>query len=287
MIIVHQMAKVASLSWVEALQSAAPAFAAPMHSHFIVKRNLDRLAEVLAMSGECQTISNRLIPRDILRKGRAAAGAIAGTRAEGGAVRLICGIRDPVARSLSLYSFLTDFCGHNRRTLTGRDAGASVQAALETLRCAWESVYSGDEPDHSFEWLLCRMVGLFRTWFTEELLEPLGVDVRSSHIPERGGALRVRRGNVDVLVYRVEDMSPDAPAYDSLRAAAADFVEMPLPEWPMINRAESRQRSQQFNENVLREFRLPAPLLDIIYGEPIVSHFYRAEEIAAFRAHWS
>jgi hypothetical protein len=288
MIIVHQMAKVASLSWLEAARATEVSMQlAPMHSHFIVEKNLDQLARVLAVPGERQTMSNLLIPRVIVRRGRAAAAAIATAIADGRQIRLICGMRDPVARSLSVFSYFADICGHKQRVLSGRNAGASVETVVEALTSTWESIYSHDEPVESFEWLLYRMIGLYRTWFTEELLEPFGVDVRSSRIPEREGALRGRNGNVEVLVYRVEDMLPSAPAYERLRAAAADFLQTPLSAWPQVNQSESRLRSRAFNQQVQRAFRLPNHLLDAIYSEPIVTHFYGPEEIATFRSRWS
>jgi len=282
------MSKVASLTWVEAARPAADRLqSAPMHSHFIVARNLERLAQALTVPAERQTLSSLFIPRIILRRGRAAASAVAAATAEGRRIRLICGIRDPVARSLSAFSYFADICGHRKRTLSGRDPNACVETAVQALNSVWESIYADEEPVESFEWLLYRMVGLFRTWFTEELLEPLGVDIQSSRFPKGEGALRVRSGNVDALVYRVEDMSPGAPAYGRLLAAAADFLDTPLPAWPSVNRAESRLRSRAFNRQVRESFRLPNHLLDAIYTEPIVTHFYGPGEIETFQSHWS
>jgi hypothetical protein len=287
MIVVHQMAKVASLAWVEAAREvAAQQSTVPIHSHFITGKNLDEITSALTLPGDRQTISNLLIPRDFVRKGRSAAIAIAGARMEGRDIQLISGIRDPVARSLSVMSFLADFCGHRRRPLSGRDAGASVEEVVDVLVRTWQSIYTGDVPHESFEWLLFRMVGLFRSWFTEELLDPLGVDVRAAK-SAGGGALRACNANVQALFYRVEDMVAGVQSYDRLRSSASDFLQAPLAPWPLINRSESRHRSQAFNERVRAAFRLPTGILDAIYNEPIVALFYQPAEIAAFRRSWS
>jgi hypothetical protein len=288
LIVIHQMAKVASLSWVEiSRDAAARRSSVPAHSHFITEKNLDDIARVLALVGERQTIKNLIIPRDIVRKGRAAAIDIQDARAEGLPVQLICGIRDPVARSLSLLSFLADFCGHRTLLLSGRDPGASVDEVVSTLRGTWESIYAGDMPTDSFGWLLHRMTGLIRTWFSEELLQPLGLDVMTTEVTAGGRARLARNGCVSALFYRVEDMSAATPANDPLLRAASDYLQVPLRSWPLVNQQGSRRRSQAFNERVRLAFRLPEYLLDAIYGEPIVRFFYQPEEIAAFRRQWS
>ena len=282
------MAKVASQSWVEVARSAfAHHSTAVIHSHFLVADNLDGLEQKLAVPGDRQTIADLLLPRDMVSKGRAAAAAVAKAYAEGAEIRLVCGMRDPVERSLSLFSFLADFCRHRNRSFCGRDPHASVEVVIRALTSAWEGVYSADEPDESFEWLLHRLVGLFRNWFTEELLGPFEVDVRDSPLPAHGGPLLLRNGRVEVLVYRVEDMAPSAPGYKRLLAAAGDFLGKQLLTWPKINSFEGRLRSQPFNQRVRQQFRLPSDLVDAIYNEPIVRHLYRPSEIATFRSRWS
>lgn len=287
MILVHQMAKVASLTWVEAARTAAVREGAePLHSHFVTDANLVELADVLAWTGARQTIANRLIPNDFVRKGRAAAAAVAAARGQGRIVRLICGVRDPVARSLSLATFLADFCGHKGAALSGRDGGASVADARAALVRAWEAVLADRAPSASYEWLLWRMVGLYRSWFDEELRAPFGVDVLAKRGPTPGGGLRLAGEGCEVLVYRVEDMDPAASGHNALRAAAGDFLGIPLAAWDGVNRSESRERSREFNERLRAELRLPTEVLDAIYGEQAVRTWYGTEEIAEFRARW-
>jgi len=284
MIIVHQMAKVASMSWVEAARPAAALMGTvPLHTHFLTERNLQTLADILAAPPDDNTLVNPLIVRSMLRNGRRAAEQVGAARAAGQAVRLISGMRDPVARSVSLLSFFADFCGHSARGLSARD-GATADDVCATLEALWCAILAGTEPRGSFERLLWHMIGMYRSWFDQEFGTVFGLDVRAAPFPG-GGVLRLHARGIEALVYRAEDLTSGATGRHGVLDAAHAFLGGAGAGLPAINTAATR-RSYPLYVATRDRFRLPLPILDAIYAAPIVRHFYRDEEIAAFKAHW-
>jgi hypothetical protein len=281
MIIVHQMAKVASMAWVEAARVMGTT---PEHTHFLTERNLAHIAALLEAAPEENTIVNPLMVRTILRKGRRATVNIGVARELGQTIRVITGMRDPVARSVSVLSFFADFCGHAGRTLSARD-DASADMVCAALADLWKWVLAGTAPAGSFDRLLWYLIGSYRTWFSEELDAVFNVDIFSASFPEGGGAQRLQGPGVEVLVYRAEDLLPEAPGRDALLDAARAFLGARAVALPQINTASTR-RSYPLYMQTRDRFHLPLTMLDEIYGLPVVRHFYTAEEISAFKARW-
>ncbi|MGI8840519.1 MAG: hypothetical protein ACR2F8_07050 [Caulobacteraceae bacterium] len=292
LIVVHQMAKVGSLAWVEAARSAAGRGGSePLHAHYLTETNLAAFEAILAAKGAANTILHPLVARLIPRNGRKAAGEIAAARARGQPVKVITGMRDPVARSLSVAGFLADFCGRAGGALSARD-GADAAAVVAFVGDLWEAVLADAEPAGSFERLAWRMVGAYRTWFDEELAAVFGLDLLAARLPPGapwpagGGARRLSAAGVELLAYRAEDMGDGAPGRPALLAAGAAFLETPGVALPALNTAATRRSWPLYAETRAR-FRLPAAQLAAIYAAPAVRAFYAPEEIAGFKARWS
>src|ERR1700734_3541778 len=151
MIIVHQMAKVASMAWVEAARLAGTE---PEHTHFLTGRNLEYIAALLQSTEEPEnTIVNPLMARTILRKGQRGATALGAARQRDQDIRVITGMRDPVARSVSVLSFFADFCGHSGQRLSARD-GADADVVCAALAELWRRVLAGTPPAGGFDPLI-------------------------------------------------------------------------------------------------------------------------------------
>jgi|GEM_PF-5969006 len=281
LIVVHQMAKVGSMAWVEAAERGGREV---VHSHFLTTPNLQALAGILSAPPEENTIAHPLVIRDVLRKGPRGLAAIEAQRREGRLVQVVTGMREPIARSLSLLTFFADFCGHAGGGLSARD-GAAPTEVCATLAGLWEAVLAKSEPRGSFERLLWWMMGVHRTWFDEELAAIFGVDVFSAPYPRGAGAQRLDAPGVKVLAYRAEDMAPSAPGGTTLRAAAANFLGLPKFALRPVNAAATR-RSWPLHREVSERFHLPAASLDRIYAAPAVRHFYSPEEIQGFKTRW-
>jgi hypothetical protein len=285
MLIVHQMSKVASRSWIQAAAAALQNDTQPFHGHYIVPSNLERLTAIL--SGQCAriTIANMLFANNMLRVGAAAWAQLEAARRRHEAVRVITGIRDPVARSISLLMFLADFYGHISRPLNPR-IPMSSDYVIDSLRETWRLVLEHREPDDSFGWLLWYFTGAYRKWFSEELGAAYGINVLEGRFNPDLGCQRITAMDADVFVYRVEDMQIGAKSYAPLLTQATSFLGVPIQEFPSVNTSSTR-RTGAVSEDVRRRFSLPTDFLDTIYDEPIVRHFYSAEEITSFKMRWS
>lgn len=285
MILVHQMAKVASQSWVQAVQPAAAAEGVkPFHCHFMAPANRRRIAAAYDMPETSRTIANMVMPRNLLRTGAAAWDGLSAARLRQERIRVVAGMRDPVARSVSLILFMADFYGHNSRPL-GPHVAMSADYVADTLLETWRAVLERREPATTFEWLLWYLTGAFQTWFSEEFGAVHGVDLLAGAARPWGGTHRIDTAGLEILLYRAEDVAPSAPGHADLLATASAFLGMPLGGFPSVNTSDTR-RSRLLSAEVRDRFRLPGELVDAIYDAPIVRYFYRDNDIAAFKRRW-
>lgn len=285
MIIVHQMAKVGSQSWVQAAKSAAEREGSrPFHCHFMVPANRARIAAAYDVPDQRSTISNMLMPRNLLRAGATAWDGLAAARERGERIRVVAGMRDPVARSISMMVFMIDFYGHTVRPLSAR-ADVSAQYVIETLAQTWCNVIEHREPDSTFEWFLWFMTGAFRSWFSEEFAAAYGIDPLALAPRPWDGSQRIDTGDLEILLYRAEDMTPSATEHADLLRRASLFLDTPLASLPKVNTSDTR-RSKTLSAEIQNRFCLPCVLINAIYDAPTVRFFYREDEIAGFKERW-
>ncbi len=286
MILVYQMAKVASRSWVTAAKFAPDAEGSlPIHCHYVVPRNRERMQALLGLPPAQQTIANMLFPRALLREGASVWGQIESARQKQEKIKVVSGMRDPVARSISLIVFLSDFYGHVSRPLSPHVA-MSADYVVASLQENWRLVLERREPGQTFEWLLWYLTDGFRNWFADEIGVAFGVDVLKGAFQAQEAVQRISTSLANILIYRVEDMLPEASGCARLLAQASTFLETTLTSFPAVNTSSTR-RSRALSEEVRRKFWLPADMLDAIYGEPVVQHFYTPAEILGFKKRWS
>jgi hypothetical protein len=286
MILVYQMAKVASMSWQEAVKPAlATEGSLPIHCHYVAPRNRERIKAIFDWPAAQQTIADMCLTRMLLRRGASAWEQIESARRRQENIRVVAGMRDPVARSISLVVFMCDFYGHVSRSLSRRGA-LSIESVIGALQENWKLVLERKEPEQTFEWLLWYLTDGFRSWFADELGAVFGVDVLKGAFRRQEAMQQMSTSSADIFIYRVEDMRPEAPGYASLLAQAGTFLETPLTSFPNVNTSTTR-RSRDLSAEVRRQFWLPEDMLDAIYGEPIVQHFYDRDEILAFKRLWS
>jgi len=282
-ILVYQMAKVASRSWLAAASGLGTG-EDTVHVHFLREENLERIAAALAVPPPRQTVANMVLPRNLGDNGRRSRQKLADARLRREPIRIICGMRDPVARSVSLLIFMAYFYGHQQRPLNPRSQmdPAYVIATLEQL---WLRVLENEEPKDSFDWLTWFIAGAYRWWFENELRPSLGFDIYAEPFEPANGAQFQSFGDAQLLAYRVEDMSTGAASGPALLASASRFLDAPI-ELPVANAASGR-RSRELHTRVLGGFRLPRDRLDQIYDCASVRHFYSESEIAAFKLRWA
>lgn len=281
-VFVFQMAKVASRSWMRLLAGALPDRAI-VHFHTMSDQSLRRIDEILAVTGAEQTIAHMSLPR-LGRPPPEIAPMVRNGIWTGPPVTILAGVRDPVARAVSVVGFLTNRLGYTRLPVTVRDGGTAenLRALFFTvLRAAQGADHQGD----TLVRLLAHALHDYRRWFQEELAPSFGMDVLARPFDHAQHHLRLEVGGNRLFLYRVEDLqSPSAELV--LMRYASDFFGCELAAVPPDDTTgEGRYRAlyRAFTSLI----RLDRADLDWFYDNPAVTAFYTPLEIEGFRARWA
>lgn len=175
-------------------------------------------------------------------------------------------VREPIARDVSAYVQMVD-------VLHPALVAGPVPAVRRIARAAGVQFIGFDER-RSY---LCE-------WFDEELRAVFGVDVFAQPFDHDAGCLRVRRGRLDLLVLRAEDLN---------RVGArvlSEFAGVPVPLTPASSRSPDKLQAayvEPVYREILRQVRVPEPVCRRVYRSRYARHFYTAAEIDTFTARWS
>jgi len=116
-------------------------------------------------------------------------------------------------------------------------------------------------------------------WFEKQFNPIVGIDIYQHVFPKEEGALTLRRGNVDVLVFKSE-------LGDSQKERLiADFLHLSQFRIQRANVGESKWYAQLYNE-FKEQICLPEAYVDMMLNSRHVRHFYTDTEIAQARAKW-
>lgn len=176
-------------------------------------------------------------------------------RLAGGArPRVVCLVREPVARRVSALFQAPWLFG----TETA-ETEATVAALAAALR---ESAVRRDA----------------LSWFRRELELTFGIDLASAGFDPAAGFRRYPAERADVLVLRTEML-------DRLGAVLSDFVGHPL----ALTRRNVRGETPEVDRYcaVRARLRLPRDVLQAIYADPLMGVFYTEAEIAALVDRWA
>ena len=113
----------------------------------------------------------------------------------------------------------------------------------------------------------------------------LGINLGEDAFPAGAGAQCITTDHAKLLLYRVEDLAPQAQGHGGLLAAAADFLGTPIATIPQVNTAASRRSYERFKA-AQAALRLPPDMLDAIYDAPVIRRFYSPAETEVFRQKW-
>jgi hypothetical protein len=255
-ILIYQMGKVGSRSVVDALRAmklGRPVY----HVHFLNRANLDRAERRLREAYGRRYNVNRWClyeSRFVLRHfiDRPAPG-----------LTIISLVRDPVARNLSSFFQNVDRFIPNCAALyeAGRIGAAEITRA-----------YLHGFHEHA----------LPLTWFDEEMKAVFGIDVFAGDAvrSHNDRVFAYRRGGLDLLVLRTEDLDDVAPA------ALPEFLRIDT-FTPRRANAASEKRYHRVYADVAEGLRLPETYLDAMYGSQYARFFYTAAEVERFRARWA
>jgi hypothetical protein len=285
-ILVLQMAHVASVSWSDAIRRAMPD-AEVHHMHALNPKTAQRLSELMHRAGPTQTFANVSARRGIARtlSPEIREKNVRDGKWCGGPVKVVTGIRDPIDHAASALFFFADFYGHTTLGLSHRD-GASPSALISFFLETWQAGLAGNMGPNTFEASLREEFVRIRSWFSTEIEEVFGIDVRQFPFDRERSSQRTAHGATELFCYRFEDLPSDRPAWAKLAQAASEFLGAPIVELPRLNTTSGR-RARDLYRDFKEQLTVPEDILDAVYSEPVLSHFYSGEELAAFKARWS
>lgn len=117
-------------------------------------------------------------------------------------------------------------------------------------------------------------------WFEVEMKQTFGIDVFESTFPAEEGYRVFQGERADLIVIRLEDLGRCGSR------ALSSFLDLPTVTLLSENVASEKRYSSAY-----RLFRqrvaLPDSYLDRMYDSRYATHFYRPEELSAFRQTWS
>ncbi len=252
-VLVYQMAKVGSSTVVRSVRASRPRRWV-FHVHTLTPSGIAameqfyRHAGVPSLPAAGHLLVSRYL-RDQLVRGLAP-----------GRWKVVTLVRDPIARNLSLIFQL------------GRRLVPDFEARCDTGRLDPIEILE------RFEHCYPAQVDCMR-WFRDELDAVFGVNpfAQSFH---RAAGFQVYRGpSVDVLLMRTEDL--DRSAEGALRG----FLGLGEFRWHRANVGVRKTNGRRYT-GVLAGLRLPVEFVDRVYGNPLVQHFYSADELDRFRTRW-
>jgi len=281
MILIFQMAKVASRSWMRLLNNTFPNRPV-IHFHTMSDESLNRIDKAVSEIGDAQTIKYLSLPR-LGRPPEPIEHHVKNGRWIGPAVDIVAGVRDPVARAVSAVAFLSNRLGYTRYGVTVRDGGTPEtlhKLFFKVLHAARNQTRQND----TFVDVLAHAVYDYRRWFQEELYSGFSIDVLNSSF-DRDACGLIQYNGHRLLVYRVEDLMEDI-RHSKVIATASDFFGQPLQRVPPENTA-GETRFRELYKAFAASVSLSQAELDWFYDCPSVTMFYSPEEIWQFRMRWS
>ena len=117
-------------------------------------------------------------------------------------------------------------------------------------------------------------------WFDMEIKKYFNIDVYATEFPKDRGYEIYNRGNVSVLLIKLEKLNEIA------EVAFREFLGVDVIKIKNQNLGENKEYSsvyKRFKECV----KLPESYLDLMYKSKFALHFYSNEEISSFRKRWS
>ena len=194
--------------------------------------------------------------------------------ATGEPVAVLVGIRDPIARSVSASLQVLETFFPECQTDT--DEGTAERLA-EALTAVWSQGGRGLDPVGTMVDVAIRAPF---DWLQTEIEQPFGFDLLAEAFDTGLGYRVYVRGQVSLLLYRQEN----APG--AIEAGLAQLFPPHLFRLPLENITNDKGQEGLYTA-LKRRFRLPAETLDVIYGNPYVSHFMSPDEISAAKARWT
>jgi hypothetical protein len=251
-LVVHQMGRAGSMTTVNTLRDAG--VSVPVyHTHWLNPVSIaERLAWLKGVPEKRQPLNLRVARRiaDELQKG--------GTTRR--SWKLVSIFREPVGRNVSTFFLAIDrfFDDFFRRYESG-------EIGIDQVRDTFLKTFGQ---------------GRVLEWLDKEIGDVFGIDVYERDFPHDAGYQIFRKGNVDLLLIKLERLN------DCFQAAFEDFLDTRIPNLVLTHITEKDPSYSMYKE-FLRQVVMPPDYLEQMYSSRFARHFYRPEEIQGLMEKWS
>lgn len=193
-------------------------------------------------------------------------------------LKIITGVRDPIARDISLtFEELT----HGSCTLIGE--GGFLTKIYERTIGNTPLCEEGLPPIFGWNKYIRTnsKYGAMFDWFDREIKEFFNIDIFEEEFDREKGYSVIKKDNIEIFVYKLENLNkPD------LNQALKQFLGIDDFDIQHSNNSEEKNYSICYRQ-VLQEMKLGQDYLDFYYKDnPRMKHFYTEEEIKSFRSRW-
>ncbi|MCY1666600.1 glycosyltransferase [Rhizobium sp. SL86] len=193
----------------------------------------------------------------------------------GETITFISGVRDPVARSLSVAMQLYQELFAEASDLENSEECVARRIAHQ-ISSLWQS---GSGESDARRRLAEKTIRSPLTWFQEELVTPFGFDVFSREFNKEEGYTIYTNGRMRLLLFRVENGSAGVE-----RGLRELFPEQDF-HLPHANSGDEKRTGLIYRE--LRKcFKMPRVALEALYDQPAIKHFYTEDETRSAIERW-
>lgn len=174
-------------------------------------------------------------------------------------------------------------------TMTREPIGVEISGIFENINIFFKQRYDLNQKlkkDETLDFLyehfdkLDITTNYYSNWFDEELKDVFDVDVYSKPYDFYNGFSFISKGNVSVLVIRLEDLKK------SFTNAIYQFLGLERIELASENIGNRKVYSREYNE-ILEALSLPQSICEKMYTSKYAKHFYTKDEVSHFINKWS
>lgn len=210
----------------------------------------------------------------------------------GQTVKIITGVRDPIAQNISrLYQHLDEFVPfllmYEPEKLSGIfDNGGDMQDAFETMFFK-KARYLEDLPPYGvtdtdkmtaseiIDYQFTRLYNIQR--FMPEFQANI-LDIMKEPFDKEKGCSVIKSGNIEVFIYQLEKMNNILPEL-------SEFVGRDIKQYVNANIADDKWCGEAYKK-AQKELKFSREYFDKCYNEPYVKHFYSDKDIDKFKQKW-
>jgi hypothetical protein len=181
-------------------------------------------------------------------------------------IRIIAGVRDPIARNISWFFQIID-CESAFPQFFRKFKEGSITID-DMINCFWSQKF---------------IYGQQFSWFELELKSVFGIDINEIEFPKEKGyiILNFPNQNIELLLFQLEKLDSCLPEM------TRDFFGIEKLDYQKMKFIAGNPEEYRIYEDFKNRLTFTDEYLDQIYEQKLIRHFYTDQEINEFKRQWS